>query len=99
MLEAAEKIVQFATGMSLERLEADELRQLALMRLIEIIGEASKQTSPEFREQHPEIEWQSIAGMRNRLIHGYDSVNLELLWRTCTDDVPRLVTQLRAILQ
>jgi uncharacterized protein with HEPN domain len=99
MLEAAEKVVTYASQTSRERLDDDELRQLALVRLIEVIGEASKQTTPEFRDSHPQIEWQRIGGMRDRLIHGYDTINLDILWNTCNEDVPKLVAQLKEILK
>ncbi len=80
MLDAALKVVEYSSQTSRERLEHDEMRQLALVRLCEIIGEASKQTTTEFRVSNPEIEWKHIAGMRDRLIHGYDQLNLDILW-------------------
>jgi uncharacterized protein with HEPN domain len=99
MLDAAEKVVNYISQTSRDRFDDDEMRQLALVRLIEVIGEASKQTTPEFRETHAEIEWQKIGGMRDRLIHGYDTVNLDILWNTCNEDVPKLIAQLREILK
>lgn len=99
MLDAAEKVVEFTQSITRDGLDADEMRQLVLIRLITIIGEASKQTTAEFREQYDEIEWKSIAGMKNRLIHGYDTINLDILWKACVEDVPRLITQLEAVLR
>ena len=99
MLDAAEKAVIYISQTSRDRFDDDEMRQLALVRLIEVVGEASKQTTPEFRETHPEIEWQKIGGMRDRLIHGYDTINLDILWNTCKEDVPRLIVQLRNVLR
>ena len=65
---------------------------------IAVIGEAVKRVSPATRSKHPEVPWKDIAGMRDRLIHGYDSVDLDELWKTATEDVPVLLEQVRTIL-
>jgi uncharacterized protein with HEPN domain len=99
MLDAAEKVVEYTSSISRAEFDEDEMRQFALIRLIEVIGEASKQISAESRDSHPEIEWRSIAGMRDRLIHGYDNVNLDVLWKTCTENVPPLIAKLERVLR
>ena len=67
---------------------------LSLVRLLEIIGEASRGISEEIRLAHPEIAWKKMTGMRDRLIHGYFDVNLDVVWETVTQDIPPLIAQL-----
>ncbi len=67
---------------------------LALVRLLEVIGEAARGISPEFREKHAKIPWKQMMGMRNRLIHGYYDINLDIVWETITKDLPPLIAQL-----
>ena len=67
---------------------------LALLRLIEVIGEAANTISPEFRDQHQAIEWQSIIAARNRLIHGYKDVDFDIVWNIVTKDLPPLIMEL-----
>ncbi len=74
------------------------MRQLALGRTLEIIGEAARRVSEPFRDAHPEIPWKYIIGNRNVLAHNYDEIVLEVLWTTATRDVPRLVVALLALL-
>ena len=68
------------------------------MRLLEIVGEAAGRVSEEESALHPEIPWPQIVGLRNRLIHGYDAVDYDILWQIITDDLPLLVKALEAIL-
>lgn len=98
MLDASKKILTFTAGISRQTLEQDEMRQLALVRLIEIVGEAASRISPELQRAHPEIPWAAIIGMRNRLIHAYFSVDLDRVWETINISIPPLVAQLEAIL-
>ena len=79
-------------------LKSDRIRQLALTRLIEIVGEAASRVSASAREKHREIPWPDIVGMRNRLIHGYDVVDLDLLWDTVETDLPPLIVALETVL-
>lgn len=67
------------------------------MRLLEIIGEAARGISRHFRETHQEIAWDKMAGMRDRLVHGYFDVNLDVVWETVTRDLPLLIAQLEKI--
>ena len=76
---------------------ADRVLALALVRLVEIVGEAATRISAQFRSQHPQIPWQATIGLRNRLIHGYDSINHDILWQILTTDFPPLVVTLERI--
>jgi uncharacterized protein with HEPN domain len=75
-------------------LDDDELRRLALTKLVEIVGEAAKHVSPELRESCPEVPWSAAARMRDHLVHHYFDINLDVLWSTVTDDLPRLLALL-----
>ena len=75
-------------------LDSDEMRTLAVVRLVEIIGEAARAVSEPTRTQFPEISWREIVGTRDRLIHGYEEVDLDILWTIVTDDLPVLVSEL-----
>ena len=86
-----ELTLSFTTDMSLSDFRDDEKTQYAVVRCLEIIGEASKRIPEEFREGHPEIPWKSMAGMRDRLIHGYDVVDCEIVWVTVRDTIPAIL--------
>ena len=77
---------------------ADKIYQNAVIRSLEVIGEAAKQVSTEFRSEHPELPWREMAGTRDRLIHGYFSVNLEEIRMMMQDDIPALYVQVKEIL-
>ena len=94
MLEAARKAVEFAKGRTRVDLDADEQLTLALVRLLEVVGEAAKGVSEECRRSHPSVAWKGIAGARDRLIHGYFDVDLDVVWRIIADDLPPLIVQL-----
>lgn len=72
---------------------------LALTHLVEIVGEAAGRLPPEIRRKHRAIDWPRIIGMRNRLIHAYDRVDLDVLWQTIDEDFPRLVDRIQKILE
>lgn len=97
MLIYATKAVVMIGETSPDELERNEMQQLALRKLVEIVGEAANRVSPTTQQRHPEIPWPQIIGMRNRLIHGYDVVNLNILWDTITNELPLLIEQLQAI--
>jgi len=94
----AQEAVVMGGGKSRDEIAADRQLQLALTRLIEIVGEAAMRVSPETRLRHPEIPWPAIISMRNRLIHGYDLVDWGVLQSTVSVDLPPLVAQLDVIL-
>lgn len=99
MLDAARKAVELTRGCSREDLDKDEKLTLALLRLLEITGEAAKGISGKLRRNYPDIPWLQITGTRDRLIHGYYDVDLNIIWRIVSDDIPSLTTALEKILQ
>jgi uncharacterized protein with HEPN domain len=78
-------------------LDTDRKLNLALVRLLEIIGEAANRISAEDRSRYPQIPWTQIISLRNRLIHGYDHVDLDILWQIVTQDLPVLTEELERI--
>ena len=91
MLDAARKVSGFVHSRSRSDLDSDEQLTLAIVRLLEIMGEAAKQVSGQTRAAHPGIPWRDIAGTRDRLIHGYFEVDLDVVWSIATRDLPGLV--------
>jgi uncharacterized protein with HEPN domain len=98
MLDHAREAVGMATGKTRGDLDLDRKLNLALVRLLEIVGEAAGKTTDEDRQKCPAIPWGPIIGLRNRLIHGYDSVDFDVLWQIFTIDLPRLITDLERCL-
>lgn len=92
--DAASAAIRFAQGRTRADLEKDAMLAAALTRMIEVVGEPLGQVSPTFRESHAQLPWRSAVGMRNRLIHGYDDVDLDIIWHTVLVELPEL---LRAI--
>ena len=82
-----------------EDLNRDRMLNLSLVRLLEVIGEAARGISLSFRSDHPEVPWEKMVGMRDRLIHGYFDINLDVVWETIIEDLPPLVDQLEGILK
>ena len=80
-------------------LDTDRQLNLALVRLLEIVGEAAARISDETRERYPDIPWPEIVSLRNRLIHGYDEVDFEILWEIIRSDLPGLILELERILK
>ena len=99
MLDAARKAHRFLSGRSANELGSDELLSLALTHLLEIVGEAAKRVSEGFRLSHPEIPWGEAARTRDRLVHGYMSVDLEVVWEIVTKDFPPLISRLEALVE
>ncbi len=98
VLDAARLILQFVDGVDLEAFHADVMRQSAVIRQLEVMGEATKQLSLPLRQANPDIRWRTIAGMRDVLIHGYRGVDLVQVWKTATDSIPDLVPRFERIL-
>ena len=97
ILDAAREAVSFTEDRSREDLDSDRKLNLSLVRLLEIIGEAARGITEEFRQDHTELPWKSMAGMRDRLIHGYFDVNFDVVWETVTNDLPPLIDKLEKI--
>ena len=98
MLSHAHEALEIARGKSREDLENDRLRHLALVRLVEVVGEAASRIPKSVQDNYPEIPWREVIGARNRLIHGYDIVDNEQLWIILTKDLPKLVEKLEKYL-
>jgi len=95
MVDAAREAVAFAAGRKRADLDHDRMLVLALVKDIEIIGEAAYQISQQTREQFPDIPWEDIIGMRHRLVHAYFDINLDILWKTVETDLPQLIEMLK----
>ncbi len=96
MLDHALEAVVMCQGVSRADLDVDRKLNLALVRLIEIIGEAANRVSKPGQASRPQLPWSKIIGMRNRLTHGYDSIDFDVLWDTVQLDLPVLIALLRA---
>ncbi len=99
MLDAAREAESFAQNKTRSSLDTDRKLQLALVKCIEVVGEAAAKISNESRENLPQIPWSNIIGMRNRLIHAYFDINLDILWKTVIEDLPPLISELEKIVE
>jgi uncharacterized protein with HEPN domain len=99
MLDHAREAVAMASGRIRGELDTDRQLNLSLVRLLEIVGEAAGSVPTEERVRYPDIPWPEIVGLRNRLIHGYDSVDFDILWRIVSDDLPPLIAVLEKALE
>jgi uncharacterized protein with HEPN domain len=98
MANAARLIHTFIQDMTKEAFLSDLKTQSAVLHQVTVIGEAVKRLSQAFRERHPILPWSLMAGMRDHLIHGYDAVDLEEVWKTATRDVPEVLIKLEPLL-
>lgn len=98
MLEAAREAVELAKGLNREDLARQRLVELALTKLVETVGEAASRIPKEVQARSPEIPWPQIVTMRHRLVHGYDTVDPDVLWGTVTEDLPSLIRLLERAL-
>ncbi len=96
---AMESIEEFIAGMDLASFRADDKTASAVMRKLEIIGEAVKQVPDEVRQRYSHVPWKEMAGMRDKLIHFYFGVDYSLVWRAITERVPEVKEELQAILE
>jgi uncharacterized protein with HEPN domain len=99
MIEAAQTALGFISGRQAADLNSDRMLLFALVRAIEIIGEAAGKVSEELRRSSPEISWALIVSMRNRLIHAYFDIDHEILWKTVTNELPALMPRLQALIK
>lgn len=93
--EAAKLVQRFTEGVVKKEFDHDLLRQSAVIRQLEIIGEATKRLSEGFRLKHPGVPWRKMAGMRDILIHVYDHVNIDAVWNVAIVSIPVLIEKLR----
>lgn len=98
MLDMAKKAVSKTAGLSREAYDADENLRLALIHLVQVIGEAGRRVSREFSEDHAEIPWAEIVGMRHKVVHDYLGVDEDIVWQVVTEDLPKLVATLELIM-
>lgn len=98
ILKAAKAIRRFVEGVAKVEFLANEEKYEAVNRKFEIIGEAARHLSPEARKAFPDVPWNLVCAMRNLLIHDYDDVDLNIVWRTTAEDLPKLITQLEVYL-
>ncbi len=99
ILDHASEAVAITKGKTRTDLDQDRLLNLALTRLIEIIGEAASRVPEDFQVNYPNLPWLQMIGARNRLIHGYDSVDFDILWSIVKKDLPELIDQVKSILE
>lgn len=97
MVTSTEKVRDYTRGLSLDDFVANTMVQDAVLRRLEVIGEAAKHVADDFREKHPEVPWRQLAGLRDVLIHQYFRVNLESTWRFVSRDLPSLSRKLTSI--
>ena len=96
MLDAAREAVSFASGRTRSDLDEDRQLVLALVKDIEIVGEAAAGVTEPARSELPTLPWQEIVAMRNRLVHAYFEINLDIVWQTVQQDLPMLIAQLES---
>ena len=97
MLVAARKAVRFSGGLTHERFLQSDLHQNAVLKVLEIIGEAASRISKDTKTAHPDVPWPDIVGLRNRIVHAYFEVDLGVVWNIVRDDVPALISALEQI--
>lgn len=98
ILDAMDKAEDFTGSMSLQAFKNDDKTVYAVIRSLEIIGEAAKKVPAHLRRRFPDIPWKSLAGMRDKLIHDYVGVSLEVVWRTVKEDIPAVRPRLNEML-
>ena len=98
MLEYGREAIGLMRDKKRADLDTDRTLGLATLRCLEIVGEAASHIPESVRQQHPQIPWPQIIGTRNRLIHGYDLVDYDIIWSTIAEDLPPLIAELEKIL-
>ena len=99
IIGAMDKAIEFVTNMSYEEFNQDDKTAYAVERAIEIIGEAARKIPGSVRKNYPEVPWKDMAGMRNKVIHEYFGVKLDIVWRTVKEELPTLKPLFEKILE
>lgn len=99
MLEALERVQQYTEGYTFDQFVNDSKTQDAVVRNLEIIGEAAKQISASIKKPYVDIPWKLLAGVRDRLIHHYFGINYEIVWRIITEELPTVAANVRKVLE
>ena len=99
MFDSARKAIDFCKGHTREDLDSEDLLGLAVVRLIEVVGEAASQVTPDFQDRHSQLPGSNIIGARHRLIHGYDEVDMDIVWSIIQEDLPKIAQQLEEIIK
>jgi uncharacterized protein with HEPN domain len=97
MLDMARKAVGKVQGLPRDAYDSNEDLRLALIHLVQVIGEAARRVSREFTASHPEIPWENIVGMRHKVVHDYLGVDEDIVWQVVTEDLPKLVESLEPL--
>ena len=97
ILEAAQDLKSFIQGKDRSSLDSEKMLLYAVIRAIEIIGEASSQVSTTTISQYPELPWRDAVGMRNQLIHAYVTVDLDIVWKTATVAIPQFISEIKRL--
>lgn len=98
IMESILNIEEFSKGLDFAEFSANRMKQSAIIRELEVIGEAAKNLPPEFTAKHPDVPWTRIAGMRDKLIHHYFGLNLERVWEVLEKDLPELKPKIKRLL-
>jgi uncharacterized protein with HEPN domain len=99
IMESAEKILDYTKDLSFDDFSQDNKTIDAVIRNFEIIGEATHLLPEEIKERYPEIDWHHIRGFRNRIVHDYFGVDINIIWKIIHDQIPRLITQISIVLK
>ncbi len=97
MLDKAHEALSFVRGKTRQDYDHDTALRLALTHLIQVIGEAARHVSPQFRDRHTQIPWDAIAGMRSKIVHDYMNVDEDIVWDSVTQELPPLIEELKKI--
>jgi uncharacterized protein with HEPN domain len=97
MLDAANKAFSFTQNRSRDDLNTDDMLTLSVIKLLEIVGEAAKNVSQDLKNNYPQVPWKQIAATRDRLVHGYFDVDLDIVWEIVIQDLPSLIASLKKI--
>ncbi|HEX2091839.1 MAG TPA: HepT-like ribonuclease domain-containing protein [Longimicrobiaceae bacterium] len=98
MLLAARDVHEVAEGLTREQLAVSKRDQLALAKAVELVGEAASRVSEKTRQAHGQIPWRRIVGMRHRLVHDYQNLDLDILWGVVRDEIPPLIAALEPLI-